>query len=325
VWFGRVRSMHASWTVPRVQRGSPAGIGGTWIGTQARAAHSAFIQVGTVEQGVWLGRRRRAFNRDFAFWSDGGHHYRAQRLFMAGPGDRISATIRLIAGRRTLSIRDLTSGATAHISMPEEASASFTQAEWLQEDPRRSNRGRAPVSYPKLSDVRFADLEIDARRPSYAALYATWMSLKRTALAPSPMQEGSFYIRRARSISRSGARYLRIAASEDRAEKAFTAEMNGWSQTTPIAQVTAERTRSAAAMRNNIHALLNASWPKPIIPLVARLVRAARVLRTQTNAAPQMAVSRLDAWKARWNKDNADLGRVAHRLRRALEVPELMP
>lgn len=139
------------------------------------------------------------------------------------------------------------------------------------------------------------------------------------------MQEGSFYIRRARSISQAGIRYLRIAAREDDAEKTVMAEMNGWSQTTPIAQVTAERTRFAAAMRNNIHALLNAGWPAPIIPLVARLVRAARVLRGQTNSSPRMAVSRLDSWKARWNEDDAALGRIAHRLRRALEVPELTP
>ncbi len=151
------------------------------------------------------------------------------------------------------------------------------------------------------------------------------MSLKRIALAPSPMRAGLFYIRRARSISQAGARYLRIAAREDGAEKAFRADMSGWSQTTSIAQVTAERTRFAAAMRSNIHALLNASWREPVVPLVARLIRAARALLAQTDAAPQMAASRLQSWKARWNEEDAALGHVAHRLWRALKVPELTP
>ncbi len=324
LWLGHVWSVHASWTVPRVRRGSPAGIGATWIGAQTAIPHGAFLQIGTVEEGFWPKHRRRALNRDVAFWSDTDHHYRAQFIFVVGPGDRVSASMRLATGRWMLSIRDLTSGARAHISTPEEASASFAQAEWLQEDPR-SGLDHAPVSYPKLSDVRFGGLEVDARRPSYAALYATWMSLRRIALAPSPLREGSFYVHRARPISQAGARYLRIAAIEDRAEQAFAAEMNGWSQTTPIARVTAERTRFAAAMRSNIHALASAGWPTPIAPLVTELVRAARALRAQTDAAPHMTASRLDSWKARWHKDAAALGHVAHRLRRALQVPEATP
>src|SRR5205807_4758925 len=128
-----------------------------------------------------------------------------------------------------------------------------------------------------------------------ATLYAAWMSLRRITLAPSPLREGSFYIHRARPISEAGARYLGIAARRDGAEKAFMAEMNDWSETTPIAQVTAERTRFAAAMRSNIHALSSASWPAPITPLVAELVRAARALRAQTDAAPHMTVARLDS------------------------------
>lgn len=324
VWFGRVTSMRASWTVPHVRRGSPAGIGGTWIGAQAATARSAFIQIGTVERGGWPKHRHRALERDFAFWSDGAHHYRAQFIFVVGPGDRVSAIIRPSAGRWTLTIRDLTSGTIAYITIPEEAGASFAQAEWVQEDPR-SSMDHSPVFYPRLSDVRFAELEVDARRPSYATLYATWMSLRMVALAPSPLRDGSFYIHRAGQISRTGARYLGIAAREDVAEEAFTVEMNRWSQTTPIARVTAERTRFAAAMRANIHALSAAKWPTPIAHLVAGLVRAARILRVQTDATPQMTISGLDSWKARWNKDGAALGRVAHRIRRALQIPELMP
>jgi Peptidase A4 family len=323
LWFGHVSSVHASWTVPRVQRGSPPGIGGTWIGAQA-AADRAFIQIGTSEDGFWPKHNRRAAGYDFAFWSDIGHHFRAQRIFAVQPGNRISATIKLASGRWTLAITDLTSGAKFQISTPEEANASFNAAEWLQEDPR-SAATHAPVAYPKLSDVRFADLEVNRRRARYAALYSLWMSLRRITLAPSSLRKDSFYIHQAKPISQTGLRYLRIVGGEAVAVEAFGAQISAWSQATPIAQVSAQRTMFLAALQRNIHALASASWPRPIAGLIAKLLHATRTLKSQTEIQPQLEASSLHSWRAQWIKDLAAVGRVAHRLRRALRIPDITP
>lgn len=101
--------------------------------------------------------------------------------------------------------------------------------------------------------------------------------------------------------------------------------MSSWSQTTPIHQVATARARFAAALRSNIHALSSTAWPTPIAPLITKLIQASRALRAQTDATPQMTISSLDSWKARWEKDGAALGGVVHRLRRALHIPEITP
>src|SRR5579864_1176198 len=46
-WRGRVASVQASWTVPRIRRVSPPGHAGTWIGAQAPGALGPFVQIGT--------------------------------------------------------------------------------------------------------------------------------------------------------------------------------------------------------------------------------------------------------------------------------------
>lgn len=317
-WFGSVSSVQGSWTVPRVQPRSNPGLAATWIGAQSTTAHTAFIQIGTVEEAS-----RGRSNFDYAVWSDVGHHYRAQPIFLVRPGDRIWARL-VLAGRWTLSIKDLTSKAKARFSTPEESSSAFGQAEWLQEDPRSSSNHRA-VPYPKLGEVRFGDLEVDARRPPYVALYSSWMSLGAGALAPSPLRNDSFVIQRAKPIGRAGARYLRKAALEDAATNKFLSQMNAWTEATPTAQVTAARSTFATALRVDIHALLSAHWPPGIARLIGPLVSAVRKLKAQTEIAPTMTAEGLSAWRQTWSKDGAALGHAARLLRRTLGVPQLMP
>lgn len=50
VWHGRVASVQASWTMPRIVSGSPLGFAATWIGAQGPGALRPFIQIGANEQ-----------------------------------------------------------------------------------------------------------------------------------------------------------------------------------------------------------------------------------------------------------------------------------
>lgn len=240
------------------------------------------------------------------------------------PGDRIHATIRLAAGRWVLSITDATSGAAFHKATREKACTTFGQAEWVQEDPR-SGIDRAPVDYPELSGVRFAHLDVDGKRPPYASLFSRWMSLPEMTLAPSPLRDGSFLLHEAGPIGHAGSRYLRIAARVDRAAEAFEEEMAGWRQTTPSAKMSAQRAEVLVAMRANIRVLSSGGWPRRVGRPIARMVRAARVLKAQTEVAPAATATGLSRWKARWTKDGRELSERAHRVRRALHIPELTP
>jgi hypothetical protein len=325
-WFGSVKSLQGSWTVPRVRPGSALGVAATWIGAQAPGIpHSkAFIQVGTVEHGFWPAHDRRPLSFDYAFWSDIGHHFRAQPLFIVKPGDRLAASLLLLSGRWRVSIVDLTSGKRSRFHTAEEAAFSFNMAEWLQEDPTSSSTHR-PLAYPVLSDVHFRRLRLDSTAPRYGALYSQWMSLRLGSLEPSPLRDDAFFVHRARPVSAEGARYLSIAAHFDAVKQRFVLAMSGWQPATPSAQIAAERSSFAAALSRFIHALTTGRWRESAASLVRTMTHGARALLAQTRLTPPDSSAGRRRWLVRWRHDASALDAIAHMLRRRLGVPELTP
>jgi len=325
-WFGSVKSLQGSWTVPHVRPGSALGVAATWIGVQAPGIpHSkAFIQVGIVEHGFWPVHDSQPLSFDYAFWSDIGHHFRAEPLFIVKPGDRVAASLVLQSGRWRVSIVDLTSGGRSRFSTAEEAAFSFNMAEWLQEDPT-SGRTHRPLTYPVLSDVHFRRLRLDSRAPRYGALYSQWMSLRVGSLEPSPLREDAFFVHRARPIGADGARYLSMAARVDAPQQRFVLAMSGWQASTPSAQIAAERSSFAAALRRFIHGLTTGRWPASAAPLLRTIAHGARTLLAQTSLAPPESPAGLRAWIVRWRHEASTLSVSAHMLRRRLGVPELTP
>jgi hypothetical protein len=287
LWQGRVRSVAASWRVPRISPDSDAGVAATWIGAQARsynrgwtfiddgppfgavqrtrlALQVPFIQVGLNEDRVATASGA-TYDWCFAFWTDPLHGDLPIRLFGVAPGDKIVAALTLAAGRWTVSIRDLTSGKASVFSTREEAGASFRYAEWLQENPSAPPFGTDQYVYPNLSTVRFENLEVNAAPPARHEMADEWMSAGGGYLAPSSLTENAFSVRPA-TLSPAGVRYLAIATAEDsllvplfRNTLAATA---GWHMPPAV------RARTARGLERALGSLRNYRWPTAARPLV---------------------------------------------------------
>jgi hypothetical protein len=184
-WFGSVRSVGASWRVPRIERDSSPGRAGTWIGAEAPGLgrSAPFIQVGTSQE---LHAGDHAFY--FAFWRDTVRHFHPAVLFRAKPGDQISASLVNAGNRWAVSIRDITSGRLRTVRTLEEGRAAFNMAGWIDED-ITSARTNRPIPYPRLSRIRFTAMRVDGRPPAGAALRSTWMSEHGTYLGPSALRD----------------------------------------------------------------------------------------------------------------------------------------
>ena len=203
VWSGEVTSVRAAWSVPRMTSGFGEAHASTWIGAQALGvpARSPFIQAGTTEDRGPASRPVYA-----AFWTDTKRGYHPQVLFHVRPGDEVTTSLTLAAGRWQVVIADATSGRRAAFLTREEGKAAFNLAEWLQEDPSETSGKATP--YPALSEVRMSHLAANGAPPRYADMYAQWMSVGGASLAPTPVRDGAFSISRG-MITPAGRRYLR--------------------------------------------------------------------------------------------------------------------
>jgi len=191
-WFGRVTSVEASWRVPRILSGSPSGAAATWIGAQTPSSREAFIQIGVSEFDLVPAHQPQPSY--FAFWSDTQRHFLDQPLFDVAPGDDVSASLTLAHRRWRLAIADRTSGAIAHFSTREEAKASFTQVEWLQEHVRGIFPQR--LAYPQLTAITFRDLRVNSHEPLSTALEPVTMYEHGRERAPSSVRHDSFVLHR---------------------------------------------------------------------------------------------------------------------------------
>jgi len=316
VWRGRVSSVRASWTVPRILPGSPRGLAGTWIGAEAPGAgtHAPFIQIGVNEQ---LGIE----SSYYAFWTDTDHYFHPRYLLRVNPGDDLSASLALARKRKrwTLVISDASTGKSAHFSTGDEARASFNEAEWTQEDPKDGASGK-PLPYPRLTTVGFRELMVNSTAPTYADLYSTWMSVDRGNLAPTPLYDDSFTLRRA-TVSSAGGQYLHIVTPINAANMTFGAQLARWSAKTPYAQIESASASFVAALHSGIRALASARWPARVRGLIHSLIGNARVILGHTRPPALLTGAALAAWRLALTRDAAASSRVGQLIRRALDLP----
>jgi hypothetical protein len=116
-WIGRVHSVGASFTVPRIASGSAVGEAGTWIGVQGQGPPTRFIQIGVIESRFSPPHKQGTVDEYFAFWTDTARHYKAKLLFAVSPGDSLSASLMLATNRWTLAITDDASRNRARFSI----------------------------------------------------------------------------------------------------------------------------------------------------------------------------------------------------------------
>jgi hypothetical protein len=315
----------ASWTVPRVIPGSPAGVAGTWVGTRAPgpSSRAPFIQIGVDEQALTPTAKRPTDAIYDAFWSATSRHFHPQFLFPVHAGDAVAARLALTHDAWTLAIVDATSGASAHFSTSAEAHASFDAAMWMQEDVTNQTTGK-PFAYPRLTSTNFSQLTVNSAPPTYADLDSQWMSAGDGSLAPSPLRRGSFTLRQA-AVSSAGAQYLHVAEPEDAATEAFAAQMAGWRPKTPRRQIASASRAFQAALRTNVAALTHSRWPTRVHGLVASLIAAVGLVIDDLRAVTPIPSAGLAPSISRLERDMAAIGDAGHLIRRALDLPELKP
>lgn len=317
VWTGNVTSVGAAWSVPRMKAGSGAAHASTWIGAQERnpVRPPPFIQVGTVED--------RASSADpvyGAFWTDTTRGFHPQILFHVRPGDVVASALVLAAGRWLVSIKDTTSGRRAAFSTSEEGAASFSLAEWLQEDP--SDHSGKVARYPRLSTVRMSALAVNGAPARYADVFAQWMSLPDGNLAPTPVRHDAFAITRA-VLSPAGERYLEIAAPRTAAAHRIDQAAASWTNRTPAGEIRRASAAAAASAHAYADRLAQATWPVvaqgPISDLVREVGVEVAILRSAARHAPSPAI-----WRRRVQQVGPLLQGFVHQVRRALHLPEIV-
>ena len=318
VWSGTVTSVRGAWSVPAMAAGSGEAHASTWIGAQTLAARSSspFIQVGTTED-----RGRAARPVYAAFWTDTKRGYHPQLLFHVRPGDGISTALTLVGGRWQVVIVDAKSGHRAAFLTREEGHAAFNLAEWLQEDPSETSGKATP--YPALSEVRITRLAADGVRPRYADMYAQWMSVGATNLAPTPVRDGAFSITRG-VITPAGRRYLKIVRPQNIAARRSDREEASWTARTPPREIRSASAAAAASESAYANALVRTHWPGAAQGLVQSLVRQVRAQAALFTAAARRAPASVTVWRRRVASLTPELRRLAHRVRRALHLPEVV-
>lgn len=319
IWNGPVRSVGASWIVPRLVDGRPNGVAGTWIGAQSFRAAGPFIQIGTYERR--LGSRHSEY---FAFWSDTGQDFSAKLLFPVHASDVIMADLALTPTRHwKLTIIDSTTGIHAAVLTRGKTSKFFDQAEWVQEDPSDDLTGTS-VQYPTLTPVHFHSLSINDSATPYSRLSSVWMSAGGENFAPSPLTADSFIVQRA-TVTRAGGHYLRIARRDVGATLVFTRAVAHWTLNTPRSEVTREARTLSAALVTVAKRFANFRWPTRVRALVRSLVDSVETLRrhaVSTVVAPEYQPATA---RRLLSRDAAEVLVVDRALRRALRVPERTP
>lgn len=319
VWIGPVTSVSATFTVPRVVSGSPLGGAATWIGVQGLGPPGRFVQTG-VNEGRLESRSGKVVAFYYAFWSDTGHHFKAQPLFPANAGDSFSAALTLAHKNWLLTLTDNSSGRKARFSIGSETEAPFNQAEWLQEDPGNENNH---VQYPQLTAPTFRHLTVNTMEPPPGSpdIFSQWMSANYGTLGTTSLHDGSFTLKREPPVGTFAEQYLRLTEAARVAWHSFGREWSNWTAKTPYTRIANATSQFIDATREADRALLAAHWPRGIQQLVRASAQARAVLVAK--AQPPAAIT--PATFARWNSDLTEASVRAARVARPLQLALGLP
>lgn len=262
-WHARVREISASWQVPTISPQAGFATASTWIGAQSWNGGPPFIQLGTTEES--LGRGEDLYT---VFWSDTTVGFHPLTLGVVKPGDELVARMTRIGVRWRLAVTDLTSTRTMATSITYGAGQSFTQGEWLQEDPTDSTITGLDLPYPAMSTVTFGQVLVNDNVPRLGL--ADGQTLSATGdiyLVPTPLQSDSFSLPAATGPA---LRYLIDAGRLDRVISAFDVQLVTWSRQTASLRAR-DIERVVRSYRYFARALRAGDWPAAARTLLLRL------------------------------------------------------
>jgi hypothetical protein len=309
-----VKSVGASWTVPRIISTPTKAAAATWIGAQGQP--SAFIQVGTVEKvATWP---RHGFVPFYdAWWADTVSHYRARRLFAVRPGDMIIAALTHERASWTVSIRDATSGRGATFSTTEEGRGWFDLAEWVQE--KQPSPG---PPYPHVSPVSFQHVLVNGAPPDTTRLLSGWLATGEGLLAPTPLTGDAFTLHEV-TITAAGAQYLRIVAPVDAATLRLRALVEAWYKNQSGWQrLRAGEHAYGESLEQEVRELREAHWPLAVSSYVSALMRSSAAYAQRVNSLPAVSPPPHGILERAWLREAEVLGETIHAVRRTLDLPD---
>ncbi len=151
-------------------------------------AHSPFIQIGTA------GVEDAGTSTYGVFWSDTADSFQPTFLsVLLDPGDMMDFGITRISRGWLLRVSDLTTRWTHTVSLSYGKNDSFSQAEWVQEDPTASMTVPANTGYASTTPITIRELRVNGVLPKLTfADRHTLSSPNDIYLVPSAASQGSF-------------------------------------------------------------------------------------------------------------------------------------
>ena len=221
-WHGNVKQISAQWRVPKIQPSSKFQYASTWVGAQNPDGGPPFIQLGITENNIGqLGGDYRSF------WSDTKVDFHPQVMSVVRAGDLVSADMSQVSGGWLLTFKDLTRHSTKTKKVAYGAGKTYSQAEWLQEDPAPKDNTPTDLPYPTTSVVQFAHLLVNHSVPKLRLDDGqVLIASNGITLVPSAVEHDSFHFSAPTGTAKT---YLAIARSLDGALSAFGAASSHWS------------------------------------------------------------------------------------------------
>lgn len=284
-WQGKVNEIEAEWRVPRIVSTASEGAESTWIGVQGPGTDEPFIQLGTVA-GVYdspfLGSGgattadspspSEVRQTDYqVFWSDTAQGFHAVPIVgLKHPGDLILFKMSRESDGWQLSVKNLTYGWSRSEAVRYGQEDSFTDGEWVQEDPASSATSGVDVPYADTSPVSFQQVRINGTIPQFR--YADKGALSTqdgVYLIPSPFVWDAFSL-----MPPTGAalQYLSDAETVDASITRLGALID-WSGSHGVSAAGVSSIEQMAVLyRESAGQVATQTWPASARPAVSRFV-----------------------------------------------------
>ena len=325
-WQGNVSEISAQWVVPTVIGTAGNAAEATWIGAQGTSPDEPFIQLGTMAyRSSWPSPGSEATPGQASkaayvvFWSDTAERFRAVPIVrLSRPGDLISFQMANGPEGWNLRVKNLTVGWSRSVSVPYGQNDSFSQGEWLQEDPAAQLSIPGDVPYAITSSVDMGRLQVNGRNPRLR--YRDEQALSTADglnLIPTPVKHDDFSLVEASGPAR---QYLSDAESFDVAATRLQEKLTTSDGRATQAQIQVV-VQLAVLLGVAERTLESQIWPLAVRPHVEDLARTQ--LRTEHMLsdwvnAPEHSIVRLRQI-IKSNSPNAG----ADRVRRSLGIPPI--
>ncbi|MGH9017007.1 MAG: hypothetical protein ACRDY1_04580 [Acidimicrobiales bacterium] len=313
-WLTHTTSIRARWTVPTIVDRRPDVSGSTWVGAES-SIMPAFVQLGVTEQ------RPGSSSPEYAgFWSDTTRHFLAQPIGgPVRPGDVVDAAMTQTASGWILTLADVTGHWTRTVSTGYQGNGTFTEGEWIQEDPTTSLDAAVDVPYPVTTVVGFSDVRIDGGVPPLTIADAAALSAPDGVyLVPSAFTDDAFTLPPARGAARQylvdAGRFDAVLQAQSAADARRHDRLSTAEKRTEVRQVLTAFARIEGSLHHQV-------WPAAAAAAVAGLLTASGPVVADYRRAEAAGFTASPALNRRVVSDYGAFHVAVDRLRTALGLP----